>query len=165
MKIDPITGVLIYADDNQNMIGSKMKVQSDMIRLEVAERKEMGNNLSSEIRMQKDRISLVVKETGEGYEVNSASIVAGINGQHGSYIKLKADKIDLSGYVTASQLNATNARISNMLSGRAIFSSLSASSGYLGNSHGSSVKIYGETVRIYQVVDTNGQTRHVFGYS
>ena len=27
------------------------------------------------------------------------------------------------------------------------------------------MKIYGETVRIYQVVDTNGQTRHVFGYS
>lgn len=163
--IDPITGVLIYADDNENMIGSKMKVQSDMIRLEVAERKEMGLNLSSEIRMQKDKISLVVKETGEGYEVNSASIVAGINDQHGSYVKIKADTIDLRGYVTMSELSATNARISNILSGRAIFSSLSASSGYLGNSHGSSVKIYGETVRIYQVVDTNGQTRNVFGYS
>ena len=124
--IDPITGVLIYADDNENMIGSKMKVQSDMIRLEVAERKEMGTNLSSEIRMQKDKISLVVKETGEGYEVNSASIVAGINDQHGSYIKLRADTIDLRGYVTASQLHAVDARIDNLISGRTLAGSIRA---------------------------------------
>lgn len=124
--IDPITGVLIYADDNENMIGSKMKVQSDMIRLEVAERKEMGTNLSSEIRMQKDKISLVVKETGEGYEVNSASIVAGINDQHGSYIKLRADTIDLRGYVTASQLHAVDARIDNLISGRTLAGNIRA---------------------------------------
>lgn len=126
MWVDPITGVLIYADDNENMIGSKMKVQSDMIRLEVAERKEMGTNLSSEIRMQKDKISLVVKETGEGYEVNSASIVAGINDQHGSYIKLRADTIDLRGYVTASQLHAVDARIDNLISGRTLAGNIRA---------------------------------------
>lgn len=168
MQIDPITGVLIYADDNENMIGSRFKAQSDMILLEVRERKEMGDNLSSEIRMQKDKISLVVRETGEGYEVNSASIVMGINrqaDQHQSYIKLRADTIDLRGYVTVSDLKATNARIDNLMTGRATFTNLAATNGYLGNGHGASVKIYGETVRIYQVTDTNGTTRNVFGYS
>ena len=140
MTIDPITGVLIYADDNENMIGAKMKVQSDMIRLEVAERKEMGDNLLSEIRMQKNMISLVVRQTGEGYEVNSASIVMGINSQTGSYIKLKADTIDLRGYVTISQLKATDARIDNLISGQTLAGSiranqLSASTSFSLNGH------------------------------
>ena len=165
MRIDPISGVLIYAEDTKNMIGSQFRVQSNRITAEVTQRTEEGARMRSKIEQQADKISLVVSEKDGKNVVNAASIVVGINDQKGSYIKLKADKIDLQGYVTASQLSATNARISNMLSGRAIFSSLSASSGYLGNSHGSSVKIYGETVRIYQVVDTNGQTRNVFGYS
>lgn len=165
MKIDPITGVIIYAEDTQHTIGSHFRVQNDRIEMEVTQRTEEGARMRSKIEQQADKISLVVSEKDGKNVVNAASIVVGINDQKGSYIKLKADKIDLQGYVTASELSATNARISNMLSGRAIFSSLSASSGYLGNSHGSSVKIYGETVRIYQVVDTNGQTRNVFGYS
>ena len=140
MTIDPITGVLIYADDNVNMIGSKFKAQSDMILLEVKERKEMGDNLSSEIRLQKNMISLVVRQTGEGYEVNSASIVLGINSQTGSYIKLKADTIDLRGYVTISQLKATDARIDNLINGQTLAGSiranqLSASSSFSLNGH------------------------------
>jgi hypothetical protein len=60
---------------------------------------------------------LVVSETSGGYEVNSASIVAGINGQTGSYVKISADTINLSGYVTASELYATDAKIDNLTSG------------------------------------------------
>ena len=126
MWIDPITGTLIYADDNVNMIGSKFKVQSDMIKLEVSERKEMGVALAAQIKVQKDKISLVVRETAGGYEVNSASIVMGINGQTGSFIKLKADKIDLRGYVTVSQLKATDARIDSLISGQTLAGSIRA---------------------------------------
>lgn len=130
MEIDPITGVLIYADDNENMIGSKIQAQSDMITLEVKERKEQGDNLSSKIQMQQNAISLVVRETGPGdYEVNSASIVMGINkqaDQHQSYIKLRADTIDLRGYVTVSQLKATDAKIDNLMSGKTLAGDIKA---------------------------------------
>ena len=122
MTIDPITGVLIYAEDNVNNIGSMFRVTSNRITAEVAERTAQGNELKSQIKVQKDKISLVVSETSGGYKVNSASIVAGINSQHGSYIKLKADTIDLSGYVTASQLSATNATINSLRSGQSTFS-------------------------------------------
>ena len=126
MTIDPVTGVLIYSEDNVNNIGSKFRVTDNRISAEVAARTAEGNQLRSEIKVQKDKISLVVTETAGGYKVNSASIVAGINGQTGSYIKLKADKIDLSGYVTASQLNAVNAKINNLLSGQTLAGSIRA---------------------------------------
>ena len=186
LHIDPDTGVLIYAEDNVNMIGSKFTVTSNAIKSEVRTREanersiystinqtaneirlevsnevtglnskivqtesrimtEVNNDvaglnsritqtsdaisaevtrattaegtLSGNITVNSNKISLVVSETAGGYEVNSASIVAGINGQTGSYVKIKADTINLSGYVTASDLSATNARIDNLVSG------------------------------------------------
>ena len=75
-------GVLIYAESNPNMIGAKLKVQAD-------------------------QIALVVSGTGANAKVNAASIVIGINNQKGTFVKIRADKIDLEGYVTMSSLNAT----------------------------------------------------------
>lgn len=200
MHIDPDTGVLIYAEDNVNMVGSKFHVQSDRITSEVTDRKNADNTLSSRITqtanqislevserksadaslsgridIQADRISLevtnrqsadtalsgritvnanaitaevtrastaegtlsgritvnadkvaiVVSDDGQGnYTPNSASIVAGINSQTGSYVKIKADTINLSGYVTASQLSATDAKIDNLMTGQSTATSL-----------------------------------------
>lgn len=62
MQIDPITGVLIYAEDTQNMIGSKFHVQSDRITSEVTERKASDNLLSSRITQNANSISLEVSE-------------------------------------------------------------------------------------------------------
>ena len=91
--------------------------------------------------------------------MNAASIVVGINDQKGSYIKLKADKIDLQGYVTASQLNATNAKINNLTSGATTASSLktnllSAAVGFTYQNHNISVKN----------VTIDGTTYHLLGY-
>ena len=163
MHIDPLTGVLIYAEDSANMIGSKFHVQSDKIEaevsartaqgnalssritqnansisLEVAERKGAINGLNSKIEVQKNRISLVVTD-GANPKIKPASIVASINDQKGSYVKISADTINLSGYVTASQLNATNAEISNLRSGEIGFTKIVGSraelnSLYLGGS-------------------------------
>lgn len=70
-------GVLIYSTDNTNMIGSKIKVESD-------------------------RISLVVEGSGENAKIKPASIVAAINGQTGqSTVKISADVIDIDGVVQA----------------------------------------------------------------
>lgn len=74
-------GVLIYADNNPNMIGAKLKVQAD-------------------------QIALVVTGTGANARVNTASIVAGINAQTGSFVKIQADKIELDGYITATLADA-----------------------------------------------------------
>lgn len=62
MQIDPITGVLIYAEDTENMVGSKFHVQSDRITSEVTERKASDNLLSSRITQNANSISLEVSE-------------------------------------------------------------------------------------------------------
>lgn len=205
MSIDPVTGVLIYAEDNVNNIGSKFRVQAGMISTEVTARKEGETLLSSRITQTANRITLEVNERQAGEaalsskisitasqirsevsnsvdgldskitqtanqirsevsnsvngldskitqtatqirsevsnsvdglssritqnadkvsivvddsnNLKTASIVAGINGQSGSFVKISADKINLSGYVTASALESTNAKISNLMSG------------------------------------------------
>lgn len=69
-------GVLIYSQDNENMIGSKIQTQAD-------------------------RISLVVEGEGANAHIKPASIVLAINDDGGSTIKLSADTIDIDGVVAA----------------------------------------------------------------
>lgn len=89
-------GVLIYAMDKPNGVGARIQTQAD-------------------------RINLVVSGSGKNARINAAQIVMGINNESGkSNIKLKADTIDLDGYVTISELNATNGRIENLMSGHAV---------------------------------------------
>ena len=192
MEIDPITGVLIYHTDNENMIGAKMNVlssaitlevtnrqkedqalsgritveanritqevtnringdsvlsgritveanritqevtnrekgdetlagritvQADRITAEVTNRKSADEELSGRIDVEAGRISLVVTGSGANAKVDAASIVLGINAQTGSFVQIRAGTIDLDGYVTVSQLNATNASITNLTNG------------------------------------------------
>jgi hypothetical protein len=85
------SGVLIYADNNPNMIGAKLKVQAD-------------------------QIALVVTGTGTNAQVNAASIVAGINAS-GSSVTISADKIVLSGETVAEAISSDRARFNNLVSG------------------------------------------------
>lgn len=62
MYIDSETGVLIYAEDNVNMIGSKFHVQSDRITAEVTDRKNSDSQLSSRITQTANAITLEVSE-------------------------------------------------------------------------------------------------------
>ena len=165
MSIDPITGVIVYAEDVKNGIGANFKVQSNAITAEVNSRKSEDEQLRGQIRVQANKISLVVTERDGRSVVNTASIVLGINNDHGSYIKLHADTVDLGNYATVGELNATKATINNLITGQSTFSSLVAASASLGGSGGGTVRIYGQTVRIYQVKDTNNVTRYVFGYA
>lgn len=122
MHIDPITGVLIYAENNANMVGSKFHLQSNMIEAEVKARTQQGKELSSKITqtanaitlevserkgaikglnskidVQKDRISLVVSD-GANPQIKPAAIVNSIN-QGQSSIRISADHIDIDGLV------------------------------------------------------------------
>ena len=120
MSIDPETGVIIYAEDNEHNIGSMFHAQSNMIESEVrmriqGEQEIYSNitqtanqirtevsssvtNLQSAITQQANRISLVVEGTGKNAKIKAAQIVASIN-DGSSTIKLKADHIDIDGLV------------------------------------------------------------------
>ena len=165
MYIDPITGVLIYAEDNTRNIGSKFRVQSDRITAEVTERKAQGDVLSSKITQTSNKISLEVSERKQADNVLSGKItvtareirqevtdsenrlsaritinsdninlkvskdgvISSIN-QTPESITIQASKVNLVGYVTMSDLNATNAEIDNLKSGNSSFTLMKAGS-------------------------------------
>lgn len=112
----------MYVNDAYKQLSSGLRMTSSMISMTV-QNNYLG--LSSAIRQQADKISLVVTDKGE---VNTASIVAGINRQDGSFVKIQAAKINLSGYVTAKQLSAVEAEIENLKTGKATAGKLVASS-------------------------------------
>ena len=116
------------AQSAEGTLSSRINVEANRITQEVTRATGEEGRLSGRITTEANKIALVVSEGAHGYEVNAASIVAGINGQGGSYVKLQADKIDLSGYVTASEFYAVDAKIDNLMSGEAIASSLFAAS-------------------------------------
>ena len=62
MDIDPISGVIIYAESVPNGIGSKFKVVDNKITTEVTERKEGQSELSSRITETANAITLEVSE-------------------------------------------------------------------------------------------------------
>lgn len=66
MFIDPITGVLIYAEDNENNIGSMFHVQSDKINAEVKARKDGEVALESSITETANQILLKVDNYVDG---------------------------------------------------------------------------------------------------
>lgn len=156
------TNIRMEVANTVSGLRSVIEQTAGQIRTEVS---NTVSGLNSTITQNSDKISLVVRSTSSGYTVDSASIIAGINDQEGSYVKIKAKTIDLSGYVTATELNAQKARIDNLISGASLFTKLVATKASLGDSHSTNVSIYGQTVRIYQVEDTNGTRRNVFGYS
>lgn len=80
-------GVLIYAQDNENNIGSHIQVEAD-------------------------RISLVVEGYGDHAHIKPASIVSAINDGE-STIKISADHIELDGDAVAASLEAHDVMIAN----------------------------------------------------
>ena len=68
----------------------------------------LGQNetLYSQIAQNASKIALVVSSSGGTDYINTASIVAGINSQTGSFVAISADQIDLTGYVKATDITA-----------------------------------------------------------
>ena len=114
-------------DDRVMKQEAAITVQADRIVQEVKDRRDADKTLDGKITVQANKISLVVTEKHGVYTVNAASIVLGINEQGGSYVRIKADRIDLTGYVTVSDLSATNATINSLRSGQSTFSLVNTS--------------------------------------
>lgn len=132
-------GVLIYADDNPNMVGAKIKVEAD-------------------------RITQIVEAVGENGEVTAASIVAAVNSS-GSSVTISADKILLDGTTTVGQVLSGTASVSllkaNSFNATSIVvnsgGSISIPSGGL-NYSSTSVSWQSQTV----VTDANGTTKTIY---
>lgn len=80
-------------------------------------------------------------------------------------IELKADKITLNGYVTASQLSTTNAKINNLLTGTTQASKLWATAIEAADMEITRTMVYREeTVSVISVMGTDGSTRRALGF-
>ena len=108
-----------------------------------------------------DKIGMIVKtKDGDNY-IDAPQITLAINEWDDSTtILLKASKINLQGYVTATDLEAVNAKFDNLTSGATTASTLkshliSADTGFVYQSH---------NVGYCTITDDNGTVRHVIGY-
>lgn len=156
VEANRITQEVTERKNGYSTLEGRITVEANRITQEVINREHADNVMSGRITTEANKISLVVTEYEGQNVVNTASIVAGINDQTGSYVKIKADTINLSGYVTASQLSATNATITNLTNGTTTAASiktnaLSASSSFSlkGHKHNNSnITIDGITYNI-----------------
>ena len=82
LYIDPETGVLIYAEDNEKNIGSKFHVQSDAIEAEVKRASKAEGDLSSSLKLTSDAIEAEVKRASKA------------EGEFTSKLKLTDEAID-----------------------------------------------------------------------
>ena len=73
-------GVLVYATDNENMIGSRINVNANNISLEVTNRQDADNTLSARIDITERDITLKADTvTVEGIETNLNSLTTRVN--------------------------------------------------------------------------------------
>lgn len=126
-----VTALAITADGLTNTIASQgvemasLKTRIDEISASVTD----GNSAAASLLIQANRITQKVtdiqKETSASFEVMADSInakvakgtvISEIN-QTAEAVKISAQKINLEGYVTASELAALNAQISNLTAG------------------------------------------------
>ena len=112
-----ISAEVTRAKGAEGTLSSRITVNASQISAEVTRAKGAEGTLSGRITVNANKVAVVVDDS---YNLKTASIVAGINAQTGSYVKIEADNIDLSGYVTATSLNAVDARIDNLMSGQAV---------------------------------------------
>ena len=154
-----ITAEVTRATTAEGTLSGRLTVTENAITAEVTRATNSENSLSGRITVNADKVSLVVEEKDGQNVVKAASIVAGINDQTGSYVKIKADTINLSGYVTASELNAEKARFDNLVSGNTQASKIVVDAFQCGSFRRGS-----QLYTVKEVKDTSGNTIHVLGY-
>ena len=117
----------------------RIEVLYDQITLEVKDRRDADNVLSSKITQTAKEIRLEVNQAKNNLQaqitvnaeaitskVSKGAIASTIN-QTAQSVRIQASKINLDGYVTAKDLEATNAAINNLKSGITTATSLKTS--------------------------------------
>ena len=133
LHIDPKTGVLIYDETGDNMIGSKFHVQQEQISLEVFDRKKADEQMEASIKVNKEQIELKVSKNG---------VISAIN-QTAESIKISANRIELDGYTVAKSLYGEDVQIGVLNCGDAYTSDITADGNV--TSYG---KLYGQTLGV-----------------
>lgn len=113
---EAITLEATRATEAEGELSSRIRVAADEITAEVTRAKSAEGSLSSRITINAQGIETKVSKNG---------VISAIN-QTAESVTISASRIDLDGYVTASQLGAVSARIDNLMSGTAVASLLSA---------------------------------------
>jgi len=135
-------------DEGQARLTARIQVEADRITAEVKNRQQQGENLSSritqtsrEITAEVNRASaaegklssrITVNANGISTKVEKNGVISAIN-QTAESVTISARKINLSGYVTASELASTNAKIDNLIGGMTAFESVRTPKLYLGS--------------------------------
>ena len=128
-------GLARYENGSLQVYSEVVEVQAKKLRLEFGEEtdeiyahisataaellseisKVDGNygTLESQIRQTANEVSAIVSSVGAGGEVTAASIVAAINADGNSQVKISANKVDISGVVTFSDLAGAGKTVVN----------------------------------------------------
>ena len=147
-EVDEITGSQFWASRDQLVaINGKMYVGQDG-KMHVVE----GSGLMLD---KANGVSL-------GY-YNNDNLTAGIvvNKINGGSVKIKAAKIELDGYVTASELETERARITNLMTGVTTASYLKATDFLVSGTF----TCKGHSLSFYQFTDSEGRSRRLLGYA
>ena len=94
---------------------------------------------------------------------NNDNLTAGIvvNKINGGSVKIKAAKIELDGYVTASELETERARITNLMTGVTTASLLKATDFIVTGT----MNYKSHALSFYQFTDSEGRSRRLLGYA
>lgn len=141
-------------------LDSELNITNTSITSEVSRASAEEGRLSSRIEQTAEAITLKVSKGDVATQLSVECGNVTISGTPGS-----GGNLVVSGYATVGQLNATSARIDNLLNGTTVADTLKATNCNLGSNGSGSVNIYGQRVRVYAVTDNNGTTRQVFGYT
>lgn len=152
---------VVKADTEGNK--ALIQVTASQLRSQITDTRA---GLTSTIQQTASQIRLEVDD-----KTSPARIVLGINSQEGSYVKIRADKINLTGYTTVSELEAAKARIEDLEGDTARFNSLMAgttTAAYLKASTmvaSGSFTFKGHSLGFYQMTDIEGRTRYLLGHA
>lgn len=132
-------GLARYENGRLQVYSEVVEVQAKKLRLEFGEEtdeiyaqisataeellseiSDVNSGLGSQIKQTADEVSAIVQSIGDGNKVTAASIVAKINDQGEGAVKIKADKVDISGIVTFTDLSSIDPMNTTIINGSLI---------------------------------------------
>ena len=143
-----ITSEVTARINSESQLSSRITQTANSITAEVSRATAAEGNLSSRITVNAEGIATKVSKDG---------VISSIN-QSAEEVSINASRINLTGYVTASELAATNATIDNLTSGRTTASSIAATT-----MHATNFYLNNNKVTLKRVKDGDGNYISLWG--
>ena len=175
-----ITAEVTDRREADNVLNASITIQANRITQEVTERKSGDSELSGritvtarEIRQEvtdtENRLAARITVNADNIElkVDKSGVISAINVSPEA-IDIQASKINLTGYVTASQLATTNATISNLTSGTTqaakLWATVLQATGFTIGSNGRMTYL-GHEITSHNATNRSGQNIAVLGWA